>query len=151
MLQLFLLFTLMPLIELWLLFKLSGVFGFWTTISVVLLTGMLGASLARWQGWQAMHRIRSQMSQGMLPADALGDGVMILVAGVLLITPGVITDVVGLGLLIPPVRFVMRKLVQRWFAKNVRVQTSFTTNAPGFRQDENVVEGRVVDAHIVEE
>ena len=149
LLPLFLLFTLMPLLELWLLFQLSGRFGFWTTIAVVLATGMVGAALARWQGWQAMQRIRSEMSHGILPAQAMGDGVMILVAGVLLITPGVITDALGLALLVPPVRTAVRKLLQLWLAKRVRIETTFSS--PGFaRNDENVVDGRVVDARVVD-
>jgi len=150
LLSLFLLFTLMPLLELWLLFRLSGLFGFGTTIAVVLATGMVGAALARWQGWQAMQRIRSEMSHGMLPVQAMGDGVMILVAGVLLITPGVITDALGLALLVPPFRAAVRKLLQLWLAKNVRVETTFF--APEFeRTDENIVDGRVIDAHVEED
>ena len=149
MLSLFLLFTLVPLLELWLLFQLSGLYGFWTTITLVLLTGLAGAALARWQGWMAMSRIQNELRQGMMPTQALGDGVLILVAGVLLITPGVITDVVGLALLIPPVRTGVRKGVQLWIAKNVRLQThsvwqeSTRTNSP------NVVEGSVVDDQVI--
>ncbi|MCH2113481.1 MAG: FxsA family protein [Pirellulales bacterium] len=155
LLPLLLLFTLVPLLELWLLIRLSGVFGLLTTISVVLLTGMVGAALARWQGWQAMHRIRSQMNQGIMPAQALGDGALILVAGVLLITPGVLTDVVGLALLLPPVRLAARKGLQMWVAKHVRMETSFSS--AGFPQtdgnsvaESQVVEGRVIDAHVID-
>jgi len=156
LLYLFLLFTLMPLLELWLLFQLSGVFGFWTTIAVVLLTGMAGAALAKAQGWQTMFRIQNEMRAGKMPAKAMGDGVLILVAGVLLITPGVITDVVGLSLLLPPVRIGVRKGLQLWLAKHVKVETNATfwqagqTNVPP-AAGKNVVEGRVVDAHVVEE
>ncbi len=152
MLPLFLLFTLMPLVELWLLFQLSGVFGFLPTVLIVLLTGIVGASLARWQGWQAISRIQNEMRQGLLPAKALGDGVLILVAGVLLITPGVITDVLGLSLLIPPLRAGIRRGLQLWFAKHMQVQTSTSWQSQGdvFSRDENVVEGRVVDAHVVD-
>lgn len=156
LLLLFLLFTLMPLLELWLLFQLSGVFGFWTTIAVVLLTGFVGAWLAKMQGFLTMFRIRSELASGKLPAEALGDGVMLLIAGVLLITPGVITDVVGLSLLLPPVRIAIRKLLKLWFAKHVKIETNASfwpgvqaQNAPSV--DGNVVEGRVVDAHVVEE
>lgn len=156
LLLLFLLFTLMPLLELWLLFQLSGVFGFWTTIAVVLLTGFVGAWLAKMQGWLTMFRIRSELASGKLPAEAMGDGVMLLVAGVLLITPGVITDVVGLSLLLPPVRVVVRKLLKHWLAKHVKIETnaSFWQSGPATNtppQNQNVVEGRVVDAHVVEE
>lgn len=156
LLLLFLLFTLMPLLELWLLFQLSGVFGFWTTVAVVLLTGFVGAWLAKMQGWLTMFRIRSELASGKLPAEAMGDGVMLLVAGVLLITPGVITDVVGLSLLLPPVRIVVRKLLKHWFAKHVKIETnaSFWQSGPGTNtpsRNPNVVEGRVVDAHVVED
>jgi UPF0716 protein FxsA len=161
LLPLFLLFTLMPLLELWLLFQLSGMFGFWTTIIVVLLTGMLGAVLARMQGWHTMFKIQNSLRAGQLPAKEMGDGVLILVAGVLLITPGVITDIVGLSLLIPPIRYAVRKVVQVWLMKRVKIETSGFTQAnvrtrPADRNidnniDNNIVEGRVVDAHIVEE
>jgi len=152
LLYLFLLFTLMPLLELWLLFQLSGMFGFWTTIVIVLLTGMVGAALARAQGWHAMFRIQNEMRAGKMPAQAVGDGVLILVAGVLLITPGVITDIVGLSLLLPPVRFGVRKGLQLWLAKHVKVETNVFSQSSGPRPSEvNVVEGRVVDAHVVED
>lgn len=151
MLPLFLLFTLMPLLELWLLFQLSGKFGFLPTVTIVLLTGIVGAGLARWQGWQTMARIQNEMRQGMLPAKALGDGVLILIAGVLLITPGVITDVFGLSLLIPPIRAGIRKGLQIWFAKHVQVQTNASwPGQQGQPQDDNVVEGHVVDAHVID-
>ncbi len=154
LLFLFLLFTLMPLLELWLLFQLGDHFGFWTTVSVVLLTGMVGAALARWQGFQTMFRIQSEMRAGKMPAQAMGDGVLILVAGVLLITPGVITDIVGLSLLLPPVRFGVRKSLQLWLAKHVKIETNAAWQAhqqSSQPADGNVVEGRVVDAHVVDE
>ncbi len=154
LLPLFLLFTLMPLLELWLLFQLGGLFGFWTTIGVVLLTGMVGAALARWQGWQTMSRIQTDLRAGKMPAQAMGDGVLILVAGVLLITPGVITDIVGLSLLLPPVRMGVRKGLQLWLAKHVQIETHAAWQASSQGSpptDKNVVEGRVVDSHVVEE
>ena len=153
LLPLFLLFTLMPLLELWLLFELSGLFGFWTTILVVLLTGMLGAVLAKMQGWHTMFKIQNSLRAGQLPAKEMGDGVLILIAGVLLITPGVITDVVGLSLLVPPVRFAIRKVLQAWLMKRVKIETNvFADQSVHVRRgDQSVVEGRVVDAHIVEE
>ncbi len=159
LLLLFLLFTLMPLLELWLLFQLSGVVGFSTTIAVVLLTCMVGAALARWQGWLTLFRIQTDLRAGKMPAKAMGDGVLILVAGVLLITPGVITDIIGLSLLLPPVRIIVRKGLQLWLAKHVKIETNAawqayqqgSTSADGDVAKGQVVEGRVVDAHVVEE
>ena len=154
LLLLFLLFTLMPLLELWLLFKLSALFGFWLTIAVVLLTGMAGAALAKWQGFLTMFRIQTDLRAGKMPAKAMGDGVLILVAGVLLITPGVITDIVGLSLLLPPVRIGVREILKRVLAKHFKIETNipWQTQQPGSpTADKNVVEGRVVDSHVVED
>ena len=98
------------------------------------------------------------MLAGKMPAQAMGDGVLILVAGVLLITPGVITDIVGLSLLLPPFRLLVRKGVQHWIAKNVQVQASTFANFSQGKQacdqevnEKNVVEGHVVDAHVVDD
>ena len=149
LLYLFFLFTLIPLVELWLLFQLSGWFGFWTTLAVVLGTGFVGAALAKWQGWLAIHRVQNEMRQGLLPAQALGDSVLILVAGVLLITPGVLTDIFGLALLIPPFRTGVRKVLQAWLAKRVRLEATAFREAAD-RAGDQVVEGKVVHAHVVE-
>jgi UPF0716 protein FxsA len=153
MLQLLLLFTIVPLVELWLLVQLSGVFGFWTTIAVVLATGMAGAALARWQGFQVIRRVQNEMRQGMLPAQAVGDGVLILAAALLLITPGVLTDVLGLSLLIPPLRKLVLKGVRLWFAKHVRVQTQAFHVGPNGAQPpgrSTVIDARVIDAQVVD-
>lgn len=150
LLYLLLLFTLVPLIELWLLVQLSGVFGFWTTIGVVLATGFVGASLARQQGWQVMQRVQNEMRQGLLPAKALGDGVLILMAGLFLVTPGVLTDAVGLALLLPPVRAGVRKALQLWLAKHMRVETHLFQQSTAPPSDD-FVEGRVIDSHVVDE
>ena len=148
LLYLFLLFTLIPLVELWLLFQLSGVFGFWTTIAVVLGTGFVGAALAKWQGWLAIHRVQNELRQGLLPTKAVGDGVLILIAGALLITPGVLTDVFGLALLVPPIRSGVRRILQLWLAKHVRVDAASFAQRAEFRDD--VVDGRVVDTRVVD-
>ncbi len=153
MLQLLLLFTVIPLVELWLLFRLSDAFGFWETIAVVLGTGMVGAALARWQGWQALERVRTEMREGMLPAQAIGDGVLIFAAGLLLITPGVLTDAFGLSLLIPPLRKLVMKGLRYWFTTHVRTETrAFYTDQSGTHSPgrSKVVDARVIDAHVVD-
>ena len=153
MLPLFLLFTVVPLIELWLLFQLSGLFGFWTTIAVVLGTGITGAALARWQGFQALNRMQGEIRQGIVPAHALGDGVLILVAGLLLVTPGVLTDCLGLSLLIPPVRSLAMKAVLHWVQANVRVDSVRFNEPAGSntpRRGGTIVDAQVIDAHVVD-
>ncbi len=104
LLRLFLAFTLIPLIEIYLLVRVGSHIGAWSTVALVLGTGMAGAWLARAQGLSVMARIRENMSQGVPPTGELVDALLIFVAGVVLITPGLITDAVGLALLVPPVR-----------------------------------------------
>ena len=100
-LRLFLLFTLVPLIELYLLITIGTYLGAGLTILLVLGTGMAGAYLARLEGWRTWRKIQTECQRGATPANELIDGVLILAAGVLLITPGVLTDAIGLGLLFP--------------------------------------------------
>jgi len=155
MLQLFVLFTTVPLVELWLLFKLSEWLGFWTTIAIVLGTGIAGASLARWQGWRAIQRLQNELRQGILPTQALGDGVLILVAAVLLVTPGVITDVLGLLLLIPPVRAGVRRGLRWWLARHAQWEVREIHIAGGDAAarpaGDEIIDARVIDTHVVGE
>ncbi len=153
MLQLLLLFTIIPLVELWLFVQFSGLFGFWTTFALVIGTGMAGAALARWQGWQALERVRTEMRQGMRPAQGIGDGVLIFAAGLLLITPGVLTDVLGLLLLIPPLRKLVLKGLRHWFTTHMRVETdAFYTDQTGAPPPvrSTIFDARVIDAEVVD-
>jgi UPF0716 protein FxsA len=160
LLLLMILFTAIPLVELWLLFQMSNWIGFWTTIGIVLGTGFAGAALARWQGWQVMERVQGEMRQGMLPAGALGDGALILVAGMLLITPGVLTDLFGLSLLVPPIRTMLKKVVIWWWTHHVHAETVTywqaqngydTTQHPQETPHDNIIDAHVVSSEVVEE
>lgn len=111
------LFIGLPVLELALLFKLHGAVGFLPTVLVVFLTGIAGAALVRKQGIDTLFKIQQQMELGNLPAPQMMDGVMILIAGALLVTPGLITDVVGFSLLVPfireHIRFWLRKKLEQ--------------------------------------
>ena len=120
LLFLLLLFTVLPLVELLLLLQIGGQVGWPLTILIVLATGVVGASLAGHQGLMTMWRLRSSLGRGEAPTDALLDGALILVAGGVLITPGVLTDAIGFGLLMPPVRTVVKRWLRAWFARQVR-------------------------------
>lgn len=126
---LFLLFTVLPITEFSLLWSLADAVGIGPTVLLVLGTGVLGAWLARQQGIATLMRVQSEMRQNQMPADALFDGALILVAGAVLITPGMITDAFGFALLTPPIRALVKRGLRRWAARNVRVQT--TTFTPG--------------------
>jgi UPF0716 protein FxsA len=110
-LRLLLLFTLVPLVELFLLVKLGTVIGIGATVLIVICTGVLGAWLARWQGLGVLRRLTEDLNQGRLPADTLIDGLLILIAGAVLLTPGLITDALGFLLLVPQGRAAVRKMV----------------------------------------
>jgi UPF0716 protein FxsA len=119
-LRLFLLFTLVPVIELWLLIKLGSAMGPFAAIALVIGTGIAGASLAKIQGLQTVLKIRECMDQGIMPAEELIDALMILIAGIVLVTPGLLTDCAGILLLIPA----SRNRIKAWArtALNRRIQ-----------------------------
>ncbi len=102
--RLFILFTLVPLVELYLLIKVGSHLGAEATILLIVLTGGVGALMARLQGFQVIVQIRERLREGVLPADELLAGGLIVVGGLLLVTPGLLTDAVGLALLLPFVR-----------------------------------------------
>jgi UPF0716 protein FxsA len=101
-------FILTPIVELAVLFKVHEAVGLGSTLGIVILTGFIGAFLARAQGLMVLMQIRRDLAEGRMPGPQLMDGVMILVAGVLLVTPGLITDVAGFLLLMPTVRSSIR-------------------------------------------
>lgn len=111
--RLAMLFILVPLVELYLLIQVGSIVGVEVTIGIVVVTGLVGAWLARFQGLKVFHEIRASLSVGEMPADALIDGLLILVAGAVLLTPGLLTDALGFGLLIPRGRRIVRSLVRR--------------------------------------
>ena len=99
--KLFLAFTLIPVIEIYLLIKLGSIVGALNTIILVIITGFTGAYLARMQGMQTMLRIRQNLQTGIKPTEELVDAVIIFVAGIVLLTPGFLTDAMGLFFLFP--------------------------------------------------
>lgn len=116
--RLFLLFTLVPLAELYLLIAIGGQVGVVPTLALIGATGLLGAWLAKREGRKALANYRDALAEGRLPEDGIVSSLLILVGGVLLVAPGVLTDVMGLSLMIPPVRrAVARMIVKRAEAK----------------------------------
>lgn len=110
--RLLILFTVVPLVELALLIKLGNVIGLWPTIFIVIATGVLGAALARSQGTQVISAIRAEVAEGRPPTESLINGLLVLVGGVVLLTPGLLTDLLGFSLLIPFTRDWFKKKLQ---------------------------------------
>ena len=113
---LILLFIGVPIIELAILIKIGQLLGLGYTLGLVIFTGILGAYLARWQGFVTLHKIQEDVSNGKMPADRLLDGVLILCSGILLLTPGIITDLIGFIGLTP----FSRNLVKRWLKRKIK-------------------------------
>ncbi len=110
----------MPILELAVLLKVHQSLGLGNTLAIVIFTGVVGAVLARAQGLMVMTAIQRDLAEGRMPAPRLMDGVMILIAGVLLITPGLITDSAGFLLLLPPVRVSIRALLRQKLEEKLR-------------------------------
>ncbi len=113
LLGLFFLFTLVPLLELYLLIRLGTYMGAVDTIAIVIGTGLVGGLLAKSQGLAVLDRMRTELNQGRPPAESLFDGLLILIAGAMLITPGLLTDGLGLLILIPWSRQVFKSWLKR--------------------------------------
>ncbi len=132
--RLILLFTLVPLVELFILIKIGGQIGALNTIGLVIATAMLGATLARTEGLRTLQQIQSSLSQGRIPAEELIDGVLIFAGGVLLITPGVLTDLFALVLLFPYTRLHFKRWLRRRFDRMVasgNVRVHYHGGGPG--------------------
>lgn len=112
-LKLLLAFIIIPIAELYLLVKTGQYIGALNTVAIVIITGIAGAYLARVQGIHTLYKIRSSLQQGRLPSDELVDALLILIAGLVLLMPGFITDIAGLMLLLPQGRSVVKKLLVR--------------------------------------
>lgn len=117
--RIFAVLTLGTFVELFLLLKLTQVTSFTTTVVMVLVTAGLGSWLIRREGGKAIRRVQTELGQGRVPAEALLDGFCIAVAGAFLITPGVLTDSIGLLLLFPPSRALMRAYLVRRFTRSI--------------------------------
>ncbi|MAQ15911.1 MAG: FxsA protein [Sandaracinus sp.] len=116
---LFLLFTAVPLVELYLLVWLGGLWGFWPTVALVLFTGLVGATLAKLEGLRVLGQWREALAEGRVPEAGVLDGLLVLVGGIFLVTPGVITDFLGFTLLIPPTRRLVAKVLRERIQKGI--------------------------------
>ncbi|HEV2132618.1 MAG TPA: FxsA family protein [Longimicrobiaceae bacterium] len=133
--RLLLLFTLVPAVELALLIVIGQRLGVLPTVALILITGLVGAWLARREGSRTWREFRAALSTGRVPGEELQQGLAILIGGALLLTPGVVTDLVGLLLLLPPsrqvvLREVRRRIERRLLQDENRLEVRFWTREP---------------------
>ena len=118
--RLALLFVVVPLLELALLIQMGRIVGFWPTIALVVFTGLTGAWLARIEGLRTMWKLRDDVANGRVPGQAIMDGMAVLAGGTLLLTPGILTDVIGFGLLFPTTRHAMQKRIMARLERSIQ-------------------------------
>jgi UPF0716 protein FxsA len=116
---LLLLFIIVPAVELALLIEVGSLIGTVNTILLIVITGFVGAGLARWQGLQVLRQVQQEMAEGRPPGGALVDGVIILLAGALLVTPGILTDAFGFMCLVPGFRGLVKRELWRRLKRSI--------------------------------
>ena len=134
--RLFLLFLLVPLIEIALFIQVGGLIGIWWTLAIVILTAIIGTALVRSQGLAVLSKLRGSLEDLRDPTEPLAHGAMILFSGALLLTPGFFTDAVGFALLVPGIRGVIFR-----FIKDRVVVREFSYGRPAAPGDPTVIEG----------
>lgn len=127
---LFAIFMIVPLIEIAFFVVIGNAIGLWSTLAGVLITAVAGSLVLRYQGLALLSEIQRTMARGALPGRALGDAMLVGIAGVLLLTPGYFTDILGILLLIPPVR----SLIYAWLKTRIGVVTPVGPGYPGTQQ-----------------
>ncbi|MBV7300581.1 FxsA family protein [Enterovibrio paralichthyis] len=131
---LLLMFITVPVIEIALFIQVGGILGLWPTVALILITAIVGASLVRSQGLQTLVTVQQRMQKGELPAQQIVEGVMLAVAGVLLLTPGFMTDAMGMAVLLPwPRAWLAKQLMGK--IKVANIQTGFGGQQGPYGQD----------------
>ena len=121
-----LLFLVVPIIELYIIVQVASGLGVLETIGLLILVSMVGAWLVRAQGLGVLGRVQAQLAQGNIPGREMVDGLLILVAGALMLTPGFMTDAFGLLLLIPPTRAIVRTIIIHRFRNRITIGSGFS-------------------------
>src|ERR671923_169767 len=131
LLALIALFILVPLAELYVILKVGDAIGVGWTILLLAADSVLGAALLRSQGRAVWRRFNRALAEGRMPHREVQDGVLVIFGGAFLITPGFITDVVGLLMLLPPTRILIRRLAMRWIGRRMRVHLAASGGPAG--------------------
>lgn len=150
---LFVLFIVMPILEMLILIKVGSLIGAWYTVGLVLLTAVIGVNLLKKQGLSTLMRAQQKAQYGALPVSEIGEGLLLAVAGALLLTPGFVTDAVGFALLSPVVRSELAKgLAKRMIVSGQANYQTYSSGAAQYRKtrSESESDNVVIDAEYVE-
>jgi len=145
--RLLLLFIVVPFVELVLLLSIGARIGLWPTLGIIVITAIIGASLTKAQGAAVMIKAQTAMREGRMPHAEVLDGLMIIIAGAVLLTPGFLTDAFGFSLLFPPFRSVVRKRLSKALKDRVQIvgPGGVVTPEGTTPHDDNVIEAEVID------
>lgn len=141
--KLFLAFTIVPFVELYILFQLAGLTSPLTALTIVILTGIVGAYIAKREGLSIFRQTQDQLGQGKLPKDTLIEGLCVLIGGILLLTPGILTDLFGFSLLFPITRVLYRESIKKHF--KTKVQYQMYTQPKRSHESNNNTEDEIID------
>lgn len=136
---LILLFTVLPAAELIILLRLGQAFGLTNALILIIGTGIIGAYIARIQGFRVLQRIQNELNQGIMPAEDMINGLLILCGGITLLTPGLITDILGFMLIIPLTRNIIKKLLKNTIQRKIHTHNNIFT-VSGALEEEDVKE-----------
>jgi len=140
-------FIIIPLVELALLLRLADATGVFTTLLVVIGTGILGSILARREGAMAWHRFRSALAEGRMPSREIQDGLMVVFAAALLLTPGLLTDATGFLMLIPTGRnWIRSHVLSRYIHSSGTFSQSQNTRERNQPNRQSTDSGSTIDA-----
>ena len=118
--KLLILFVIVPVTELYILIEVGKKIGSLTTIGIIILTGIIGAYLVKSQGFMILRKIQNDLNEGIMPGDSLIQGAIILAGGILLLTPGFVTDILGFIFLIPLSRNIVKKYLLKWLKGKIK-------------------------------
>jgi UPF0716 protein FxsA len=151
--RLFLLLLFTFFAELFLLLWLADKFGWQIVLAEIFLSGILGVFVTRWQNVKTFRRVQSQLAAGEVPATSILHGMLVLAAGVLLILPGILTDILGLLLLVPLFRKLLGLSVAMWFHRRFRTSAFGANNFADAQQRPHLPEQqapRIIDVQVIE-
>ncbi|MFD2204870.1 FxsA family protein [Kiloniella antarctica] len=151
------LFIGIPLLEIIVLIEVGDQIGLWSTIGLIILTAIIGTWMLRLQGLATLANAQKQLNQGAVPAQEIFDGICLLAAGALLLTPGFVTDSIGFSLLLPPVREILRNTVGKKISTRMQ-NAQARQQSPGqsspqppftrpntWKNDNNIIDGDFQD------
>ena len=135
------LFIVIPTAELVLLMMLGVRIGWMPTLGLIVFTGILGATLARQQGLSILRKIQTEMQNGRPPALEMVEGAMVVIGGMVLLTPGIITDALGFALMIPVIRRSVAHKIQKYFTESFTISKGFPSSSSRSRKkDDDVID-----------